>query len=103
MNNSELILSITLCLILVTSFIAASHKSGYTLFLLWSSSKDQAKYEVDRSKITTFVRYAGLVLLANAIYAFLITRDMTIIVQFSILSTLSVAYALSYYKLLKKK
>lgn len=74
------------------------------MFSLWSQQERvQPKLEVNNTKRATFIKALAAVLVLYALVAICITRNITLIAQFSIFNTAISGYALTYWILLKEK
>jgi len=49
--NAEVAISITSLVVIAASMIAASYKSGYIMYSIWSQTKSKSEFEVNKDRI----------------------------------------------------
>ena len=90
--------------IIFVSWLLASRKTGYIAYSPWSYLKSQRpSYAIDKNKTGTFLKAFCAALLLNVLLAFSITRNIALVVAFSLFNMLFITYTLMYWILLKER
>lgn len=103
MDKTENILAISLFVVIFFSWIAATFKSGFVSYSVWSLLKgDQPQFYVDKTKIKKFIALIATSLVVNGLYCLIFTKELAVIALFTVFNTVVISYALVYWVLLKE-
>ena len=107
MDTPTAILLITSATTIVITLVLSSYKTGFIAYSIQSSTrKSQPEFEVDKSKIGSFVAIIAAIFAANIVFCLVVLRDTQAIGSILALSqfnTAILAYGLAYWTLFKPK
>jgi len=103
MKNAESILVISSFFITFAVWICSTYKTGFVAYSPWSLLKrNQPKFTVDRTKRKKFWKALLIAFALNILYGLIITRDVALVVDFSLFNMIFLTYSLYYLILLKE-
>ena len=107
MDIPTTILFVTSGVILFSSLIVVSYKTGFVSFSMMSMTrKDQPRFGVKTGNISKFIGAICGAFVINVVYGCVVVRDLqqtSGILLVSLINTVFIAYALVYVILLKEK
>lgn len=101
--SAEAILSVSILVIILFSWIAGSYKSGILSFSGQSIFRqDHIKYVVNKDRVGAFIIALLVSLTTGFLFGLAIARDVETALVFGLLVTAFLSYGLAYWVLLKE-
>ena len=99
MNNAEYILAMITVLVMFTSMVVSSRKSGYIKGL---GIRYKGKYRIERSAFDNYCKIMLMVVIGFLFLCSLFVQDWLTALEFTLINGVFVGYALAWEKLIER-